>query len=202
MQGARQVGKTYLLKEFGSNEFKQVHYINFEKGDDVDVLFKEDFDVKRIIDNLSLILDKAINVKEDLLIFDEIQECPEALTSLKYFNEDMKELALCCAGSHIGVTLSRKSFPVGQVDFLSLFPMNFEEFLMAVDKRKAKIPADFSQKTVIPVEVKSGSRVKSKSLSVYMDKYAPGLQIKISAINLHRENRQSHNYPLYLAGKI
>ncbi|NIM16764.1 MAG: AAA family ATPase [Candidatus Aminicenantes bacterium] len=150
LQGTRQVGKTYLLKEFGSREFKQAHYINFEKGIDVDFLFKENFDVKRIIENISIILDKEINIEEDLLIFDEIQECPKALTSLKYFNEDMKELALCCAGSHIGVSLSKESFPVGQVDFLNLFPMNFEEFIMAVNKKKAELLAEFSDETVIP----------------------------------------------------
>jgi predicted AAA+ superfamily ATPase len=150
LQGARQVGKTFLLKEFGRREFKQVHYINFEKRRDLDFLFKETFDTKRIIENLSLILDKEIDIKTDLLIFDEIQECPGALTSLKYFNEDMKELALCCAGSHIGVSLNVKSFPVGQVDFLNLFPMNFEEFLVALNKRKAALLAEFSSKTVIP----------------------------------------------------
>jgi len=150
LQGARQVGKTYLLKEFGRREFKQVHYINFEKRHDLDFLFKETFDTRRVIANISIILDKEIDIKEDLLIFDEIQECPGALTSLKYFNEDMKELALCCAGSHIGVSLNRQSFPVGQVDFLNLFPMNFEEFLMAINKRKAALLAEFSGETIIP----------------------------------------------------
>jgi predicted AAA+ superfamily ATPase len=150
LQGARQVGKTYLLKEFGRREFKQVHYINFEKRHDLDFLFKETFDTKRVVENISFILDKEIDINADLLIFDEIQECPEALTSLKYFNEDMKELALCCAGSHIGVSLNQKSFPVGQVDFLNLFPMNFEEFLMAINKRKAALLAEFSDETVIP----------------------------------------------------
>lgn len=150
LQGTRQVGKTYLLKEFGAAEFKRVHYINFEKREDIHHLFKENLDVQRIIDNLSLILNRGINTREDLLIFDEIQECPEAITSLKYFNEDMKELALCCAGSHIGVSAGKKSFPVGQVDFLTLFPMNFEEFLTAVNRRKAKVLADFSGESVIP----------------------------------------------------
>lgn len=150
LQGARQVGKTFLLKEFGRREFKQVHYINFERRHDLDFLFKETFDTKRVIENISIILDKEIDIEADLLIFDEIQECPGALTSLKYFNEDMKELALCCAGSHIGVSLNQKSFPVGQVDFLNLFPMNFEEFLMAISKRKAALLSEFSNETVIP----------------------------------------------------
>lgn len=144
------MGKTYLLKEFGRGEFKRVHYINFEKRRDMDTLFKETFDTRRIIENISLKLDREIDIKEDLLIFDEIQDCPEAITSLKYFNEDMKELALCCAGSHIGVSMNRESFPVGQVDFLNLFPMNFEEFLMAANKRKAAYLSEFSDETVIP----------------------------------------------------
>jgi predicted AAA+ superfamily ATPase len=164
LQGARQVGKTYLLKEFGRKEFKQVHYINFEKQRDLDFLFKENLDSKRIIANISILLDREINIKEDLLIFDEIQECPDALTSLKYFNEDMKELALCCAGSHIGVSLNRRSFPVGQVDFLNLFPMNFEEFLMAMNKRKAALLAGFSDETVIPEVI---HRQLWKDLKVY-----------------------------------
>lgn len=150
LQGARQVGKTYLLKEFGRDEFRQVHYINFEKRRDMDSLFKETLDAKKIVDNISIILDEEINIKKDLLIFDEIQDCPEAITSLKYFNEDLKELALCCAGSHIGVSMNQESFPVGQVDFLHLYPMNFEEFLMAVHKRRASVLADFSDGTVIP----------------------------------------------------
>lgn len=150
LQGARQVGKTYLLKEFGRREFKRVHYINFEKRRDMDTLFKETFDTRRIIEFISLKLDTEIDIDEDLLVFDEIQDCPEAITSLKYFNEDMKELALCCAGSHIGVSMNRESFPVGQVDFLNLFPMNFEEFLMAVNKRKAAYLSEFSDETGIP----------------------------------------------------
>jgi uncharacterized protein len=150
LQGARQVGKTYLLKEFGANEFKHIHYINFEKRRDMDFLFKESLEVEKIVENISIILDRDIDITNDLLIFDEIQECPEAITSLKYFNEDMKQLALCCAGSHIGVSLNFKSFPVGQVDFLHLFPMNFEEFLGAVNKRKTVLLKEFSYKTTIP----------------------------------------------------
>ncbi|MCP5054108.1 MAG: ATP-binding protein [bacterium] len=149
LQGARQVGKTYLLKEFGRREFKQVHYINFEKRRDVDFLFKETIDVKHIVSQISLILDKDIDIRDDLLILDEIQECPEAITGIKYFNEDMPELALCCAGSHIGVSMNRTSFPVGQVDFLNLYPMNFEEFMMVVNKRKAALLSEFSGETII-----------------------------------------------------
>jgi uncharacterized protein len=150
LQGARQVGKTFLLKEFGSREFKQVHYINFQKRRDFDFLFKETLDAIKIVRGISLILDKEIDIENDLLIFDELQDCPEAITSLKYFNEDLKQLALCCAGSHIGVSMNRESFPVGQVDFLNLYPMNFEEFLMAVSKRKASLLADFNDETTIP----------------------------------------------------
>ncbi len=162
LQGARQVGKTYLLKEFGQREFNQIHYINFEKANDVEFVFKENFNVKRIVDDISIILNKNINIKEDVLIFDEIQECAKAMTSLKYFNEDMRELALCCAGSHIG--LNKGPFPVGQVDYLNLYPMSFEEFLMAIDERKANILSDFSNKTVISEAI---HRVLWRELKIY-----------------------------------
>lgn len=164
LQGTRQVGKTYLLKEFGRREFKKVHYINFEKGYDVDFLFKENLDVHRIIANIALLLGREINIKEDILIFDEIQECPEAMTSLKYFNEELKELAVCCAGSHVGVSLNIKSFPVGQVDFLTLFPMNFEEFLLAIDEKKARILVEYTDETLIPEAV---HRMLWKDLKTY-----------------------------------
>ena len=96
-------------------------------------LFDADLNPERIIADLSIYSGKRINVANDLIIFDEIQECPNALTSLKYFREKMPQLALCCAGSLIGVKLSSGSFPVGKVDFLKLYPLNFEEFLMALN---------------------------------------------------------------------
>lgn len=131
LKGARQVGKTYLLKEFGEKAFKDCHHFDFERNKGLISIFEPDLIPKRIIGDLSIRTGKKIVSATDLVIFDEIQECPKALTSLKYFCEEMPELALCSAGSLLGVKLSGESFPVGKVEFLNLYPMNFEEFLMA-----------------------------------------------------------------------
>lgn len=129
LRGARQVGKTYLLKAFGEAQFPQHHYVNFEEDDRLEKIFEEDLNPKRIIEDLKFHLDRSIDPERDLVIFDEIQRCPRALTSLKYFAEDMPRLALCAAGSLLGVVLSKESFPVGKVEFLNLWPMSFDEFL-------------------------------------------------------------------------
>lgn len=135
LRGVRQVGKTFLLKEFGLREFNKAHYLNFEKQKNLAQLFKPDLDVKRILIELEFFLDTSIDHKEDLIIFDEIQECPDALTSLKYFYEEMPHLAICSAGSLLGIYLNQGSFPVGKVEFETLRPMSFEEFLMALEDK-------------------------------------------------------------------
>jgi len=137
LKGVRQTGKTWILKEFGKKEFSACHYLNFELNKKAANLFREDLDPKRILNEISFLLDHPIDIKNDLLIFDEIQECPEALTSLKYFCEKMPELAVCCAGSLLGLHLSNASFPVGKVDFLSMHPMSFPEFLEAAHDIKS-----------------------------------------------------------------
>ena len=131
LKGARQVGKTWLLNNFGNNTFSKVHYINFEKDKRFHSIFKESLDPHTILSTLGVMLQVKIDSLNDFLIFDEIQECPDALTSLKYFNEDVPSLALGCAGSHMGMMLSTTSFPVGKVDFITLRPINFEEYLNA-----------------------------------------------------------------------
>lgn len=131
LRGVRQTGKTYILKEFGESDFPAVHYLNFEENKKAASLFQQDFNPKRILNDLSFLLDKPIVSSSDLLIFDEIQACPEALTSLKYFSEQLPELALCSAGSLLGLHLGESSFPVGKVDLLRLHPMSFAEFLQA-----------------------------------------------------------------------
>jgi len=151
LKGVRQVGKTYLLKKFGKECFPKFHYLNFEKMPNLKEIFEKDLDPKRIIDELSFFLNESINIQKDFVIFDEIQECPKALTSLKYFNEDLPELCLCGAGSLLGIHLSPLSFPVGKVDFLTLRPMNFEEFLIACEDYKAiEFINDFKEKKEIP----------------------------------------------------
>ncbi|MCK5154151.1 MAG: ATP-binding protein, partial [Spirochaetales bacterium] len=131
LKGARQVGKTWLLTNFGNREFSTVHYINFEKEKRFHSIFEESLDPVTIISTLEIMLVVKIDIYRDFLIFDEIQECPEALTSLKYFNEEIPTMAIGCAGSHMGIKLSMSSFPVGKVDFLTLYPFNYEEYLNA-----------------------------------------------------------------------
>ena len=131
LQGARQVGKTYVLQEFGRNNFAKIHYLNFEEQEQLISLFNGDLNPHRIVQDLSLFLNESIDLQQDLLVLDEIQQCPRSLTSLKYFAEKMPELAVCAAGSLLGVHLGESSFPVGKVDELQMLPMRFEEFLMA-----------------------------------------------------------------------
>ena len=132
IRGARQVGKTWLMKEFGKSEYKKTIYINFEFDKLMCDLFSKDFDTKRIIEGLELQYSK-IDVKNTLIILDEIQECPLALTSLKYFYENNPEYHIVTAGSLLGVAIHENiSFPVGKVDFLDLYPLSFLEFLEAI----------------------------------------------------------------------
>lgn len=133
LKGARQVGKTYILKEFGETNYENVAYFNFDHDDGLANLFTSTKDPKRIIEQLSLVAGKKISPEITLIIFDEIQECPNALNSLKYFCEETPEYHVVCAGSLLGIRLSKTSFPVGKVDFLNLYPMTFSEFLIADD---------------------------------------------------------------------
>jgi predicted AAA+ superfamily ATPase len=135
LQGARQVGKTYLLEEFGKKEFVNYHLFNFEKFPQYSSIFEPDLNPDRILSELSLAIGKPIDPQTDLIIFDEIQECPKAINSLKYFNEVEENLFVCCAGSLLGVSLSSESFPVGKVDFAHLYPLNFQEFLAATEEQ-------------------------------------------------------------------
>ncbi len=132
LKGARQVGKTWILQEFGKRYFDDTLYINFENAGNIVDLFQNNIEPSRIIEYLSAINHKKIQPEKTLIIFDEIQELPRALTALKYFAEEAPEYAICCAGSLLGVFLHDKvSFPVGKVDFLELQPLDFEEFLIA-----------------------------------------------------------------------
>ena len=132
IRGARQVGKTWLMKEFGSTQYTQTIYINFEKTKQLKSLFEEDFDIRRIILALQIESGKTIHADNTLLIFDEIQSVPEAITALKYFCEDAPQYHIIAAGSLLGVSFhSGFSFPVGKVEFMDLHPLNFLEFLAA-----------------------------------------------------------------------
>lgn len=134
--GIRQCGKTYSIKEFGSKYFDDVAYFNFEGNNPLKSVFTQDFDTKRILKELSsIILQKPITPKKTLIFFDEIQECPLALTSLKYFCENEPQLHIVCAGSLLGVAIKQNniSFPVGKVEHLKMYPMSFPEFVCADD---------------------------------------------------------------------
>ncbi|MCD7955533.1 MAG: ATP-binding protein [Lachnospiraceae bacterium] len=132
IRGARQVGKTWLMREFGKRYFAHTVYISFDNNERMRNVFAMDFDIQRIISALKVESRQKIVPEETLLIFDEIQEVPKALTCLKYFYENAPEYAIIAAGSLLGVALHEgTSFPVGKVDFMNLYPLNFKEFLMA-----------------------------------------------------------------------
>ena len=135
MKGARQVGKTWLLKTFGQQFYERVAYINFETSSGMKQVFQHDFNLNRIL--LAIQIETGILPDENtLIIFDEIQECPEALLALKYFYEIAPHFHIVSAGSLLGVTISNQtSFPVGKVEFLDLYPLNFVEFLNAIGQQ-------------------------------------------------------------------
>ncbi|RLD77875.1 MAG: ATPase, partial [Bacteroidetes bacterium] len=150
-QGARQVGKTWLLKQFGNSNFESVAYFNFDRQAELKQFFKNTKNPKRILQSLALVHGKAILPKKTLIIFDEIQECNHALNSLKYFNEDLPEYAIACAGSLLGVAMSRgASFPVGKVDFLQIYPLTFSEFLAQADSNLHSYLENIGNIEIIP----------------------------------------------------
>ena len=137
IEGARQVGKTWLMKEFGKQVYADTVYINFDSNSRMAELFASDLDTDRLIMGLEIYAGRKINPENTLLIFDEVQEVPRALASLKCFYENVPEYHIVCAGSLLGIALHEgTSFPVGKVDFLKLFPLSFKEFLMATDQER------------------------------------------------------------------
>mgnify|MGYP000645008319 CR=1 FL=1 len=136
IRGARQVGKTWLMKAFGREEYTQCAYVNFESNKTLKNIFTDDFDIRRIITALQIETGVTIDTSNTLIILDEIQEAPGALTSLKYFQENAPQYHIISAGSLLGVALNRHtSFPVGKVDFLDLYPLSFTEFLEALGEK-------------------------------------------------------------------
>lgn len=137
IEGARQVGKTWLMKEFGKQAYEDTIYINFDSNSRMADLFAADLDTERLIVGLELYAGRKINPDTTLLIFDEVQEVPRALASLKYFYENAPQYQIVCAGSLLGIALHQgTSFPVGKVDFLKLYPLSFSEFLMATGNER------------------------------------------------------------------
>lgn len=137
IEGARQVGKTWLMKEFGRQAYADTVYVNFDSNSRMAELFASDLDTDRLIMGLELYAGRKIDPNNALLIFDEVQEVPRALASLKYFYENAPQYHIVCAGSLLGIALHQgTSFPVGKVDFLKLYPLSFKEFLMTTDKER------------------------------------------------------------------
>jgi uncharacterized protein len=149
LQGARQTGKTSLIRHFGNTQFAEMAYFNFEERPELSQIFKQTKQVARLLDNLSIIHGKKIDATHTLIVFDEIQECDEALNSLKYFSENAPEYAIIAAGSLLGISLgTHQSFPVGKVEFLQLYPLTFHEFL----KRKNERLYHYAQSITTPFE--------------------------------------------------
>ncbi|MFR2965298.1 MAG: ATP-binding protein [Anaerovoracaceae bacterium] len=137
IEGARQSGKTWLMKEFGEQAYADTVYINFDSNSRMAELFACDLDTDRLIMGLELYAGHKIDPNNSLIIFDEVQEVPRALTSLKYFYENAPQYHIICAGSLLGIALHQgTSFPVGKVDFLKLYPLSFKEFLMALGNER------------------------------------------------------------------
>ena len=137
IEGARQVGKTWLMKEFGRQAYEDTVYINFDSNSRMAELFAPDLDTERLIMGLELYAGRKIDPEKSLLIFDEVQEVPRALTALKYFYENAPQYNIVCAGSLLGIALHQgTSFPVGKVDSLKLYPLSFNEFLRAIGEER------------------------------------------------------------------
>lgn len=137
IRGARQVGKTWLMKEFGKAAYEHTVYVSFDNNQQMKELFSADLDVSRIVMGIELYAGHKIAPANTLIIFDEVQEVPKALTSLKYFNENAPQYQIICAGSLLGVALHQgTSFPVGKVEFLDLYPLSFAEFMKAMGKEQ------------------------------------------------------------------
>jgi predicted AAA+ superfamily ATPase len=185
--GARQVGKTFILKQFARENYKDVIYINFENNSNKKVMFDKDLDPKRIIEEIELDILKKIIPEETLIIFDEIQQVPRAITSLKYFNEQLPQYNIACAGSLLGVMLFREnvSFPVGKVEFEYLYPFTFDEFLVGTGRNllKTKIESCFKHNKKMP------EMIHQQLIDLYKKYLCIGGMP--AAINNYKENKES-----------
>ncbi len=172
LYGARQVGKTYLVLDFGKKYFKDVIYVNFESNNIVSKVIEENITPEHIIKNLEIIYGKVIDKENTLIFFDEIQKNPRALTSLKYFCEEASEYYIIGAGSLLGVHINKKdySFPVGKVDLLTIYPLSFEEFLINTNNTilKEEIEACYKENKAI------STLAHEKALELYYDYLSVG----------------------------
>ena len=197
VKGARQTGKTWIINKFGENEFNQIHYLNFQKSKILSGMFKVDLSPAKIVSLIEFHLDTNIDISNDLVFFDEIQDCPRAITSLKYFYEELPQLALVCAGSLLGVVHSDSAFPVGKVSFLNLYSLSFEEFLLAVGDRKSyKVLEELNIESHIPevVHYHLLERLKEYMITGGMPEvlnvYIENINEKYKAFNLVRDKQR------------
>ena len=155
VQGARQIGKTTAIRMFGKSNYKYFAEFNFDKSEELKELFRRTKDVKRILQELALFTEVPLRPGETLLFFDEIQECEEALNTLKYFDEDAPEYHIVAAGSLLGVALNRagRTFPVGKVNFLQMYPVTFKEYLACADERLYRFVEELQEIGPLPTIV-------------------------------------------------
>ncbi|MEA3494469.1 MAG: ATP-binding protein, partial [Bacteroidota bacterium] len=166
LQGARQVGKTYTILQFAKEEYKNYVYLDFEKNEDLRQLFKSNINPDKIITEISFFSGIKIQAEETLIIFDEIQASEEAITSLKYFNEETPEYHIIAAGSLLGVAVGKNhSFPVGKVNFLEMYPMSFSEYLSASNEEMLK------ERIVSVAEIKAIPEIIHQKLIYYLKQY-------------------------------
>ena len=183
--GARQVGKTWLMKEFGAANYKQVAYVNFESNQQMRSLFEADFSIDRILLAIEAVTGVKPQAEDTLIIFDEIQEAPKGLTVLKYFCENAPQYHLMAAGSLLGIALHQgTSFPVGKVDFVDMYPMTFREFLQALNDEKLLKLLDNKDWQLI-------SMFKAQLINLLRQYYYVGgmPEVVLSYINTHDLNR-------------
>ena len=183
--GARQVGKTWLMKEFGAANYKQVAYVNFESNQQMRSLFEADFSIDRILLAIEAVTGVKPQAEDTLIIFDEIQEAPKGLTVLKYFCENAPQYHLMAAGSLLGIALHQgTSFPVGKVDFVDMYPMTFREFLQALNEENLLKLLDNKDWQLI-------SMFKAQLINLLRQYYYVGgmPEVVLSYINTHDLNR-------------
>ena len=184
LQGARQVGKTYILKEFGKAEYEDVAYFNFEQDPNLAEFFQGRIDPKSILEKLSVTREKKIHPRKTLIILDEIQESPDALTSLKYFQEQYNEYPIIASGSLLGISLGQnRSFPVGKVNLLHMYPLTFGEYLDGIDK-KLLWGIIKEKKDLIPLDQKFHLELMDELKKYY---FIGGMPEAISAYKKHAD---------------
>ena len=189
--GARQIGKTYTMLEFGKTEYDNVAYFNFENNSELVSIFERDLNPARIIAELSILKGISIYTGKTLIIFDEIQACEKAITFLKYINEEANNYHIIAAGSLLGLALNRGhySFPVGKVNIINMYPMTFDEFLIALGEEKLKRLIEKSAEASKPIS----DAIHNKALELYrtylvVGGYPEAIRCRSRRRILHRTN--------------